>query len=312
MTTRVSWPEGKQFAFSIFDDTDLSVPGNFEAVYDLLGSLGMRTTKSVWPATGADLQPRGWQGSTCDDPEYLRTILRLQQAGFEVAYHNSYFEGLPRGRVEEGLERFKSLFGSYPSCMANHAESSEAIYWGYDRVSGGVKALYRLLLRRFGTNPHQGHIPGSPHFWGDLCQQRIRYVRNFVFGDIDTLAACPMMPYHDPLRPFVQGWFAASNGQRLPNCLKLITERNQDRLESSGGACIVYTHFGAGFQQGQQVDRRFIQLIRRIAAKNGWFVPVATLLDYIRSQRGLSTLEADQRRVLEWRWFAHKLVAGRT
>lgn len=312
MTSPISWPGGKRFAFSVFDDTDLSVPGNFEAVYDLLGSLGMRTTKSVWPATGADLQPRGPHGSTCDDAEYVRTVLRFQKAGFEIGYHNSYFEGLPSHRIEEALDRFRSLFGDDPSSMANHAESSEGIYWGYDRISGVPKALYRLIMRRLGANPHRGHIPGSREFWGNLCRKRIRYVRNFVFGGIDTLAACPMMPYYDPERPCVQAWFAASNGQILPTCLKLLSERNQDLLEESGGACIVYTHFGSGFQQGPKVDRRFEYLIRRIAGKNGWFVPVSTLLDHIRSQRGLLTLSAAQRRSLEWRWFAHKLVAGRT
>jgi len=114
MTAGISWPGGKQFAFSVFDDTDLSAPGNFEAVYDLLASLGMRTTKSVWPATGSDLQPRSAHGSTCDDPEYLRTVLQLQQAGFEIGYHNSYFEGLPRDLIQEALERFNALFGAYP------------------------------------------------------------------------------------------------------------------------------------------------------------------------------------------------------
>jgi hypothetical protein len=312
MITRINWPGGKQFAFSIFDDTDLSVPGNFEAVYDLLGSVGMRTTKSVWPATGQDLQPRSWQGSTCDDAEYLKIVLGLQRAGFEIGYHNSYFEGLPRQRIDEALERFKTLFGSYPSSMANHAESSEGIYWGHERVSGAAALLYRARLKRLDPNPHQGHIPGSPYFWGDLCRQRIRYVRNFVFGEIDTLAICPEMPYYDPRRPFVQAWFAASNGQILSSCVRLLTERNQDRLEQSGGACIVYTHLGSGFQQGQTVDPRFAHLITRIATKNGWFVPVSTLLDHIRSQQGLVTLSAAQRRRLEWRWFAHKLVAGRT
>jgi len=125
-------------------------------------------------------------------------------------------------------------------------------------------------------------------------------------------AACPIMPYHDPQKPFVQAWFAASNGQLLGSCLQLLTERNQDRLEQSGGACIVYTHFGAGFQQGHTVHQRFADLMRRLAGKNGWFVPVSTLLDHIRSQKGLATLSAVQRRRLEWRWFAHKLVAGRT
>ncbi len=312
MTARISWPGGKQFAFSVFDDTDLTTPGNFEAVYDLLGSLGMRTTKSVWPATGASLQPRSAHGSTCDDPEYLRTVLQLQKAGFEIGYHNSYFEGLPRELIQQALERFKVLFGTYPMSMANHAESSEGIYWGYDRLSGVAKALYRLMLRRFGANPHQGHIVESPHFWGDLCREHIRYVRNFVFGEIDTLAVCPEMPYHDPRRPLVQAWFAASNGQLLSSCLQLLTERNQDRLEQSGGACIVYTHFGSGFEHDQRVDARFERLLRRIASKNGWFVPVSTLLDHIRSQRGLRTLSDAERRRLEWRWFAHKLIAGRT
>jgi hypothetical protein len=312
VTVRISWPGGKQFAFSVFDDTDLTVPGNFEAVYDLLGSLEMRTTKSVWPATGADLQPRSAQGSTCDDPEYLKTILRLQQSGFEIGYHNSYFEGLPRQRIDEALEHFKRLFGAYPSSMANHAESSEGIYWGHERVSGVARILYRARLRRFGPNPHQGHLRRSPYFWGDLCQQRIRYVRNFVFGEIDTLAACPLMPYYDPRRPYVRAWFAASNGQILSSCLQLLTERNQDRLEESGGACIVYTHLGSGFQEGHTVDKRFADLVRRIAGKNGWFVPVSTLLDHLRSQQGLATLSDAQRRRLEWRWLAHKLVAGRT
>jgi hypothetical protein len=312
VTERIAWPAGKRFAFSVFDDTDLSVPGNFEAVYDLLGSLGMRTTKSVWPATGGDLQPRGPHGSTCDDGEYLQTVLQLQRSGFEIGYHNSYFEGLPSHRVEEALDRFRLLFGHNPSSMANHAESSEGIYWGYDRLSGMPRTIYRLLMRRFGANPHCGHIPGSPHFWGDLCRQRIGYVRNFVFGGIDTLAACPMMPYHDPLRPYVQAWYAASDARILGSCLKLLSERNQDLLEESGGACIVYTHFGADFQQGQRVDERFAHLLRRLARKDGWFVPVSTLLDHIRSQRGLVTLSAAQRRRLEWRWIAHKLVAGST
>jgi hypothetical protein len=312
VTERIAWPAGKRFAFSVFDDTDLSVPGNFEAVYDLLGSLGMRTTKSVWPATGGDLQPRGPHGSTCDDGEYLQTVLQLQRSGFEIGYHNSYFEGLPSRRVEEALDRFRLLFGHDPSSMANHAESSEGIYWGYDRLSGMPRTIYRVLMRRFGANPHCGHIPGSPHFWGDLCRQRIGYVRNFVFGGIDTLAACPMMPYHDPLRPYVQAWYAASDARILGSCLKLLSERNQDLLEESGGACIVYTHFGADFQQGRRVDERFAHLLRRLAKKDGWFVPVSTLLDHIRSQRGLVTLSAAQRRRLEWRWIAHKLAAGST
>ena len=110
----VKWPDGKAFAFSIFDDTDLSVPGNYEKVYDLLGELGIRTTKSVWPVCGEGQPPRGPEGSTCEDEEYLAHILSLQRAGFEIGYHNSSHTGVSRERIRLALDRFRDLFGAYP------------------------------------------------------------------------------------------------------------------------------------------------------------------------------------------------------
>ena len=50
--TAPRWPDGKAFAFSVFDDTDLSTLENAPAVYRLLRDLGFRTTKSVWPLRG--------------------------------------------------------------------------------------------------------------------------------------------------------------------------------------------------------------------------------------------------------------------
>ena len=54
----------------------------------------------------------------------------------------------------------------------------------------------------------RGHVEGDPYFWGDLCQARIKYYRNFIFRNINTLKCCPFMPYHDPQKPFVNYWFA--------------------------------------------------------------------------------------------------------
>ena len=54
------------------------------------------------------------------------------------------------------------------------------------------------------------------------------------------------------------------------------------------------------------------QLMQRLAAKNGWFVPVANLLDYLRAQRGLHQLAAADRARLERRWLAYKLRVGTT
>lgn len=312
MTDRIAWPDGKAFAFSVFDDTDLAVPGNFEKVYELLGDLGIHTTKSVWPICGDGQPARGPDGSTCEDEEYLQHVLMLQRSGFEIGYHNSSHTGVAREGVRRALDRFRELFGSDPACMSNHQSNPEGMYWGPDRLSQPLRALYRLHQRRLRGNSLQGHLPGSPYFWGDLCRERIRYVRGFVFDDINTLDACPVMPYYDPARPYVRAWFSSTFGSWLPHFLSCLSEERQDALESSGGACIVYTHFASGFQTGSQLDRRFAQLMRRLAAKNGWFVPVATLLDHIHAQRGTTRLTAASRQRLEWRWMARKFTVGAT
>ncbi|HJS89964.1 MAG TPA: hypothetical protein VJ738_08385 [Steroidobacteraceae bacterium] len=312
MTASITWPNGKAFAFSVFDDTDLAVPGNFEKVYELLGDLGIRTTKSVWPISGEGQLPRSPEGSTCEDDEYLAHILKLQRDGFEIGYHNSSHRGVTREGVRRALDRFRELFGTDPACMSNHERNPEGIYWGADRLSQPLRTLYRLNQRRHRGKPQQGHIPSSPYFWGDLCRERIRYVRSFVFDDINTLASCPSMPYYDPTRPFVRGWFASTYGSWGPYFLRCLSESRQDELEASGGACIVYTHFASGFQSGSQLQPRFVQLMRRLASKNGWFVPVSQILDHIEAQRGVVRLTAAARHGIEWRWIARKITVRGT
>src|SRR3974377_48918 len=42
------YPEGKTFAFTIIDDTDMATLEVVRPIYDHLFSLGLRTTKTVW------------------------------------------------------------------------------------------------------------------------------------------------------------------------------------------------------------------------------------------------------------------------
>lgn len=310
---KIQWPEGKTFAFTIFDDTDLSRPGNFEEVYALLDHCGMRTTKSVWPLQGEGDPTIG--GATCKDPKYLETIHSLQRRGFEVGFHNTTFHGVQRNRIKEGLDSFRQLFGDYPVSMSNHADSSEAIYWGDARVSGFNRRIYNLLTRNRNKNSFFGHIKGSEYYWGDLCHEHIRYVRNFITPDINTLKYCPWMPYHDPERPYVRYWFASSEGPKVNSFNDCITEQNQDRLEEEGGACIMYTHFACGFQDDSHrtaLNPRFKLLIQRLARKKGWYVPVSTLLDYILKQQGSHVLTPSERSQLERKWLCHKIWLGST
>lgn len=303
--TKIDWPNGKTFAFTVFDDTDLSAPGNFEAVYAFLSECGMRTTKSVWPIRGENTPTIG--GATCEDLGYLRSIMELQKKGFEIGYHNSTFHGVSRERIAAGLEKFRSHFGHYPRSMSNHADSAEAIYWGDARVTGLRRTIYNVLSGNRQKGAFFGHVKESPHFWGDLCLEKIRYVRNFVTSDINTLKACPWMPYHDSSKPYVQYWYASSEGPKIDSFNETTREANQDRLEEEGGACIMYTHFACGFQEGGKVHPRFKELMTRLSRKNGWFVPVAELLDFLLKRNGPTELTPSLRRRLENSWLLHKI-----
>ena len=245
MVQKFRWPDGKDFAFTVFDDTDLGTTENLKPVYDLLDECGIHTTKSVWPVKGPK-EPR-IGGSTCEDPDYLEWLYDLKNQGFEIGYHNNTYHSSLRAETEKGLDKFRELFGEYPRSMANHADCEEGIYWGNFRLSGMNEFIYNLLLR-FRNNGHfRGHIKDDKYFWGDLCRDKIKYVRNFVYGDINTLKACPEMPYHDPDRPYVNQWYASSEGRTVKEYNRCISEQNVDRLQAEGGACIMYTHFARGF-----------------------------------------------------------------
>ena len=304
----VLWPDGKKFAFTIFDDTDLATVENVSGVYSHLADLGFRITKSVWPSSPTGKAITG--GSTCADRDYLKWVLALQTQGFEIAFHMNSDCTSVRSQTLQGLTRFEYLFGHPPQSMANHSGCRENLYWGEDRLSGVNRLIYRLLTRGRNTGKYVGHVEDDPLFWGDLCAKRIQYCRNFVFPEINTLKVCPFMPYHDDTRPMVNAWFASSEGSERSAFISLLAEANQDRLEEEGGACIVYTHLAVGFWTPSGLDRRYSSLMERLASKNGWFVPVSTLMDYLEAKNGRHVITGRERRKLERRWLAHKFKVG--
>jgi hypothetical protein len=309
----MKWPEGKAFAFTVFDDPDSQTLEGGRNTYGFLRDIGLRTTKGVWPVRGPR-EPSD-HGGTCAEPDYRAWSQQLQREGFEIGLHNATLHTSTREETIEGLERFREYFGAWPSSMANHYYSDEAIYWGDARLSGPARLVYNALTRWKNSGRYFGHVPGHPWFWGDLCRDRIRYVRNFAFAGINTLAACPMMPYHDPSRPWVNQWYACSEGSNVQSFNRCLAEREQDRLEEEGGASIMYAHFGHGFTDSSGcLDPRFRELIARLSRKNGWFVPVSTLLDYLGSEtpagNQVRAITPAERRMLEWRWLMHKVRFG--
>ncbi len=271
----------------------------------------MRTTKTVWPL--APTRTPKYGGDTLENPEYREWVLDLQRRGFEIALHGTTDHPSTRSDVERGLDYYREVIGDDPRMHVNHDGQTEGMYWGEARLDGWMRLLYKLANRVARQDRrHYGHDPASPYFWGDLCRDRIEYVRNFVYQDINTLAQDPMMPYHDPQRPYVRYWYSGSNGAEIGPFLTLLTEENQDRLVAEGGACVVYTHFALGFVEADgRLNPRFEKLMRRLASFDGWFVPTSTLLDHLRARPGWTpTADPAVLRRMKRRFLTSRLGSG--
>lgn len=294
-----NFPANKRFAFSIFDDTDLSTVENTAPVYRLLTELGMRTTKSVWPLASVTEGKHG--GSSLQDPEYLKFVLELRDLGFEIAIHNMRNHHCSRELVEKGFSEFRRLLGHGPRVHANHSRNRENLYWGAARFKS-LRPFYAVASRLMRERKFEGHNPDSEVFWGDLCQQHLDYVRSFVFREINLDHVNPSLPYYDPSKPFVKYWFSSCDGADVDDFCDLLSESNQEKLEREGGVCIVYTHFACGFVSDGAVNPRVDRLLRALASRNGWFVPVSQLLDHLRTQRQTAQITDAELFRMEGRW----------
>jgi hypothetical protein len=305
---RIRLPDGKRFAFTIIDDTDVATVANVRPMYELLHQLGMRTTKTVWPVRCPEGSRNFGSSETLEDDEYREFCLELQRRGFEITWHGATMETSTRDRTTLSLERFRRTFGGYPRIHVNHALNRENLYWGSWRVD--VRVLQQMFERATGQ-PGQyflGHVESSPYWWGDLCTQHIVYGRNLTFHDINTAKVNPSMPYRDPRRPLVRWWFSATDAEGVSEFNDLLASRHQARLEAEGGVCIVATHLGKGYVRDGEVDPLARERLTELAGRKGWFPTVGSLLDWLREQRSGDSLPPREWRAMQWRWARDLLV----
>lgn len=307
----VGFPAGRRFAFTIMDDTDVATVANVKPVYDLLFDLGFRTTKTVWPFAWRGSNSNFESSETLEDAPYLKFVQELAERGFEIASHGATMQSSERPATQAALNRLVEVFGSAPRVYANHATNRENLYWGVGRIDN---PLLRVLYSRVNGRPadfYQGHVQGTPWWWGDLCQMHHEYVRNLTFTHLNILRANPTVPYHDPRRPLVPWWFSAADAENCEEFVRVCRRERVNELEAEGGVCILATHFGKGYTKDGVVDARFRAILEDIAGRKGWFVPVGQLLDYLRAQRtGAEELSPSEWRRMQWKW-AQDLLARR-
>lgn len=304
----MQFPEGKQFAFSILDDTDDATLANVKPAYDFLYEWGFRTTKTVWPMDCPEGSRLFFAGATLQDKPYLAFVHDLVDQGFELAFHGATMESSVRERTVRGLNFINQEFGIYPRLFCNHGYNRENLYWGSDRFRNSLlRALFRLRSCS-SEGLYAGASEGSPFFWGDLCKAHIQYVRNFTFSRLNMMIVNPEMPYRLTRTPYVNYWFSTAEAPDVHGFNRLLTRDQIDRLDGSGGVCIISTHLGKGFVNNGKLHEQTAQMLRYLRSKAGWFVPVSNILDHLRAQRAHDAeLNWIQQTRLEYRFLFDKL-----
>jgi len=303
----IAFPDGKKFAFSIFDDTDVATLEYIRPIYELLDRLGFRTTKSVWPLPY--LGTSEYEGSaTLDDSEYAAYIRDLQERGFEIAFHGARMESSERAEIHRAFEVYQQNLGGYPTAYAAHGHNCDNLYWGADRFRF---RLWRWLYAAVGGRREQhgeGHRKESPYYWGDLAQQHVRYVRSFTYDELNLWNITTAIPYRTAGTPGVNAFFPSSFADNVEEFIELLSPARQALLEREGGLAIVGTHFGKGFLRDGRVHPQVVELLTQLSQRHGWFQPVSTLLDYLVGvQSGTPLLGGFELFRLEALWFWHSI-----
>lgn len=302
-----SFPDGKKFAFSIFDDTDVATLEYIRPIYELLEGLGFRTTKSVWPLAYHGRSE--YEGSaTLDDPEYADYVRHLQERGFEIAFHGARMESTERAEIHRAFEVYQQNLGRYPTAYAAHAHNCDNLYWGVNRFRF---RLWRWLYAAAGNRSEgygAGHVPESAFYWGDLARRHVRYVRSFTYDELNLWNVTTAIPYRTADTPAVNAFFPSSFADNVEEFLELLSPERQMQLEREGGVAIVGTHFGKGFLRDGRVHPQVVEVLTALSQRPGWFQPVSAVLDYLVGVRGGIPLAEGYRLFrLEGLWFWHNI-----
>jgi hypothetical protein len=300
------YPGGKRFGFTILSHAQHVPTGTLRPLYALFEELGLRTTQMVCSFATA----RSAAG-TLDDPEYRDFVVELKERGFEIGWAGASAESNERQRVIEGLDRFRDVIGAYPRVYVNHASKRENLYWGNDRID---QSLLKAVIYRTASAPagyFEGHLEGSPFWWGDICKERVDYVLNLTFDDINLSRINPSMPYTDPTRPLVKSWFSACSAVDNAEFNQLLRPDRQEKLDREAGCCVVATDLSRGFIRNQIIERLARKRFESIAAKPGWFVPVSTMLDHLKADQASSALPAEEWDRMQWKWARDTVRRGR-
>jgi len=285
---RLLWaPHPFRAGFCITDDTDAATLESVRQVYDFLGSIGLRTTKTVWAFTPKEpcgipaLPDSILRGITLEDPGYLAYCEQLAARGFELCLHGASAGNNRRERTERALAMVAERFGR-PGTFICHSKNAENLYW-HEKVAPRGPAQW--LLAPTSRYTCSGEVPSSPYFWGDLCLEQVAHIRLFRTRNVNTLADNPSMPYHDPEKPFVRSWFAGTK-RSFVDCA---SEAAIAQLRAEHGLCVLYQYMHRWANRANSGVRPEFRAAaeRLMAAGDIWVETTSRIMDRLRTMHAV-------------------------
>ena len=240
-TGKILWtPYPYKAGFCITDDIDAADFNSIKLVYDFLSEVNFPVTKTAWafspeepcgiPATPSSTL----RGVTLENKDYFRYCKELYKKGFEICLHGASAGNNKRENTKRAIEFFKKHFGN-PDTFICHSRNADNLYWEEKVVTN---PLLRLIIKLYSNHNCYGEVPGSEYFWGDICKGTINQVRLFRTRSINTLNLNPSMPYYNPKKPYVKGWFSATK-RNITDCT---TDKALTLLKRNNGLTVLYQY----------------------------------------------------------------------
>ena len=295
------YPNGAEFAFSILDDTDDTTVSNGKPIYDLLEQLGLRTTKTVWSFDSPkEEQGPYFAGQTLEAEDYREWCQHLSQAGFEIAFHNARMSSSKRNDTIDALNLIESLFRKPVRLHCNHGQNRENLYWGDKRYQSTIfRVIFALLPGLTRSERYEGDSISSPYYWADIAAERLSYMRMLAFNSLDCNCLSPKGPYRDSRKVPSPIFFNTADAPDVHAFNALVNKQSLDQLQRTRGWAIVSTHFGKGFYKDGKINEEFVQTIKDLGNRPGWYVPVSELLDYLVAEIGVRQIGSVKRFCME-------------
>ena len=293
MQNKILWtPYPYKAGFTITDDTDAATLEQVKIVYDFLLSKNVRVTKTVWSFKPSDncgipaIPDSALRGITLENPEYRTYCLKLADAGFEISLHGASAGNNLREQTLAAINMLKAV-GIKSSTFICHSKNADNIYW--EEKATNIFP-FNLLLKLYSKNRCSGEDKQSPYFWGDICRQHISQIRLMRTRNVNTLKINPSMPYYEPEKPYVNGWFSATK-RSLKDCAN---QQNLAILKQENGLTVLYQYLHRYVDpQTLQLQPGFIQSIENLTSdKEIYLAPVNTMMERLRDIQGIFLIYA--------------------